>query len=140
MKTLFLDFDGVLHPSITTDFFVKSELLQTALEGKKIQIVISSSWRFQYSLGEIRQFLGQEIGSRVIDTTGDAYIGKYARYEEIKKWVDSHQCIDWAILDDSRFEFPENLSNLILCDSRSGITEKVVDRLNSWLAMDQRFI
>jgi hypothetical protein len=54
--TLFLDFDGVLHPNHAQDhqLFVWAPLLADALEGCQVDIVISSSWRFQWDLPHIR--------------------------------------------------------------------------------------
>ena len=137
MKTLFLDFDGVLHPSITSEYFTKLDLMREGINGQPVEIVISSSWRFHHSLDELKNFLGPEIGKRVIATTGDAHIGKFARYQEIKKWVEINRCEKWAILDDSKFEFPDDLDNLILCDPRRGMTDSVVTKLRSWLMEDR---
>lgn len=132
-KILFLDFDGVLHPSISTEFFTRLDVLWSAIQHSPPQIVISSSWRFQHPTRKLKQFLGPNIGKHVIGTTGEAFIGKYARHEEIKQWIALDGCTDWAILDDSRFEFPENLPRLILCDARTGMTQEKADELKSWL-------
>ena len=45
MKTLMVDFDGVLHPTRGGQFFSRLPLLETALSGHECDIVISSSWR-----------------------------------------------------------------------------------------------
>ncbi len=132
-KILFLDFDGVLHPSISTDFFTRLGVLWSAIQDSPTQIVISSSWRFQYPTSRLKQFLGPDIGKQLIGTTSEAFIGKHARHEEIKQWVALYGCTDWAILDDSRFEFPENLPRLNLCDARLGITQENADELKSWV-------
>lgn len=135
MKILFLDFDGVLHPSIANanEFFSNIKIFDEGIRELPVKIVISSSWRFQYSINQLKKLLGPNIGTRVIDVTGDAHIGKYARFEEINTWIRSNECQEWVILDDSKFEFPENVENLILCDSRVGITREVMSQLNSLL-------
>ena len=134
MKTLFLDFDGVLHPSISTDFFSKIDILEQTIKNNAVAIVISSSWRFQYTLEELKNMLGPCIAAQVIGVTGDVHIGKFARYEEIMKWIHIHQeCTDYSILDDSAYEFPKNLPNLILCDSRTGLDRQTSQRLVAWL-------
>jgi hypothetical protein len=106
-KTLFLDFDGVLHPSISEDFFTRNDLLWSAIQDTPPRIVVSSSWRFQHTLKQLKQLLGPDIGQHVIGTTGKALIGKHARFEEINHWIFLHRCASWIILDDSRYEFPE---------------------------------
>ena len=131
-KTLFLDFDGVLHPSISTDFFTKVDLLWSAIQDSPPHIVISSSWRFRHTLKQLKQLLGPDIGKCVIGTTGDAFIGRYARNEEINQWISLHRCTNWIILDDSRFEFPENSPRLLLCNARTGLTDDIADKLKTW--------
>ena len=48
--TLFLDIDGVLHPSLTTadQYFCRMSLLVEAMTDLDIAVVISSSWRFHH--------------------------------------------------------------------------------------------
>ena len=52
---LYVNFDGVLHPTTGKDLFCRMHLLEEALIGKDCQIIISSSCRFhhpfQYLLG-----------------------------------------------------------------------------------------
>jgi hypothetical protein len=45
---LYLDIDGVLHPTTVKDLFCRMHLLEEALIGKDSQIIISSSWRFHH--------------------------------------------------------------------------------------------
>ena len=56
---LFLDFDGVLHPAsaYATAPFSRATLLDEALAGVEVQLVVSSSWRFHHSLEAIRSRL-----------------------------------------------------------------------------------
>jgi hypothetical protein len=133
-KILFLDFDGVLHPSFSENFFTRKDLLWSAIQNRPPRIVVSSSWRFQHTLKKLKQLLGPDIGQYVIGATGEAFIGKYARFEEINQWIHMHNCANWIILDDSRYEFPENLPYLLLCDARIGLTQNTADQLQAWLA------
>ena len=134
-KILFLDFDGVLHP---THFkqgceFSRLQLLEVLFLSSFCEIVISSSWRFHYSINELKQKLGNTVGNLVIGTTGEAHQSIYARYEEISEWLSFHKACDWRAVDDSRFEFPIQCQNLILCDSRTGIDHPEIARLSDWL-------
>ena len=81
MTTLFLDFDGVLHSmsGYRDEAFCKLPLLEDLISDVEVDIVVSSSWRFQHSLDELRTLLGK-LGSKVIGATGEAYVGRHARY------------------------------------------------------------
>ena len=61
--TLFLDFDGVLHPQgATTDrLFERAGLLQVCLQQtENVEVVISSSWAEYYPLEKMRNFFEDE--------------------------------------------------------------------------------
>ncbi len=55
-KTLFLDFDGVLHPTLATpkQLFGKAPMLVDGIERWQPSVVISSSWCFHFSLEEMQ--------------------------------------------------------------------------------------
>ncbi|MGA1527066.1 MAG: HAD domain-containing protein [Burkholderiaceae bacterium] len=59
--TLFLDFDGVLHSmsGYRDEAFCKLPLLEDLISDIEVDIVVSSSWRFQHSLDELRALLGK---------------------------------------------------------------------------------
>ena len=59
-KIVYLDFDGVLHPSspVMDGLFSRSHLLEPLFENSNADIVISSSWRFTYCLTELQAKLG----------------------------------------------------------------------------------
>jgi hypothetical protein len=134
-KILFLDFDGVLHPSNYPQGskFSRIQLLEEVLSVSFCEIVISSSWRFHYSIVDLKKILGNKIGSLIIGSTGDIFQSKYARYDEITEWIALHKICDWRALDDSKFEFPDNCENLILCDSSKGIESLQITTLQDWL-------
>lgn len=98
-----------------------------------MNIVISSSWRFQFKLNDLLSQLPPELAKRVIGTTGDAQAGDCARFQEITQYIDRHAVNDWRALDDSAFEFPSGYPQLILCDGRHGIRENDLKALNNWL-------
>jgi hypothetical protein len=134
-KIIFLDFDGVLHPSHFTqgNEFSRLPLLTKVFLDSPCSIVISSSWRFHYSLSELKIKLGAELSDYVIGTTGDAHESAKARYEEITEWLTFRKAYDWRAIDDSKFEFPEKCKNLILCDGSTGIDYAQIHTLNKWL-------
>ncbi|QDD01844.1 hypothetical protein FIT69_04585 [Candidatus Methylopumilus planktonicus] len=136
-KYLFLDFDGVLHPSLCNDNdrFSKVNLLNQTFTSSSCQIIISSSWRFQFTLDQLKKMLPVSISNLVIDATGEALNGPYARFNEIKHWLESKQkpFSDWKALDDATNEFPPDCPNLIATKSSQGITKDQIIELKQWL-------
>ncbi len=136
-KFLFLDFDGVLHSSLcdSKKYLSHAPLLAALMTEYSCRIIISSSWRFQYSLEEIKKMLPKAISNQVVDMTGNAYEGTYQRYNEIKFYLQTHgkSLVDWKALDDSKNEFPPNCENLIACNHITGLGQKQLMELKKWL-------
>ena len=140
VKIVYLDFDGVLHPSTPIDnaLFSRAHLLESVFENtttsSAVSIVISSSWRFTHSLASLKAKLPHFLAQRVIDVTGTAVIGKHARYQEITAHAYSNDVVvQWRALDDSYWEFPSNCQELIRCNPNTGIGPKELAQLSSWL-------
>ena len=133
---LFLDFDGVLHPSLQgiKGYFTRAPLLSDALDGLACDIVISSSWRFHFPPDELPGYLMPLLRERVVGFTGPAVVGRHARYMEIQSYVKRRAIVSWRALDDSFFEFPDNCPQLILCDGSIGIQEPQMVALRKWLS------
>ena len=147
-KYLFLDFDGVLHPdrySLTNydpdrvfknnEVFSQAPILAGLLTEYPCQVIISSSWRFTHSLDEMKEKLPKGIAKNVVGVTGDAYVGAHPRYNEIKEYLMSRNksLFSWRALDDSKIEFPNGCTDLILCDPNTGIASKQILELKKWL-------
>lgn len=135
-KLLFLDFDGVLHP---TDFagqfpFSRAALLEETLSQFAPKIVISSSWRFTHSLEKVQKILPSYIGQHIVGSTGAPVLGKHPRFQEIQNYLLSFGPVDWRALDDSFWEFPSPCSKLIRCNPNTGIGDKQILELNQWLS------
>ncbi len=84
-------------------------------------------------MNELKRKLGKQLGDIVIGMTGEAKQTKYARFDEISEWLEFRSECDWRAVDDSKFEFPMNCKNLILCDSRTGIDHQQIETLDKWL-------
>jgi hypothetical protein len=135
-KLLFLDFDGVLHP---THFageapFNRVHLLVEAIASSNLGIVISSSWRFTHSVEKLQRLLPDSISNLVIGVTGAPVIGKYPRHQEIQTYLQSHKQSNWRALDDSYWEFTSNCQELIRCNPNTGVSEKQILELKQWLS------
>ena len=138
-KLLFLDFDGVLHPSTVTaeqPLFCRAALLveASALAQLDFDIVISSSWRHHFSLQALLEPLPSAIREKVVGTTGPAHIGKWSRFQEIQRYRMQHGNPPWRALDDSRYEFPPDCAELIWCNPNYGLVEADGARLKKWLS------
>jgi len=135
-KLLFLDFDGVLHPTSARGpgLLSKAPLLEVITD-EDCRIILSTSWRFQYSLEELCAKLPEPVSIKVIGMTGSPYIGKHSRYYEIISYVSQldRKPVQWRALDDAYWEFPVGCPELIRCNPNTGITERELGLLNDWL-------
>ena len=134
MKTLFLDFDGVLHTMSDQEYrpFNRLPLIEELKDIAAFEVVISSSWRFHFELASIKARLGR-LSDCVVGTTGEAIQDRHARYLEIAAYASDYQLKDWRALDDAHWEFPEGVEQLIACDPKLGVTEREVRLLRDWL-------
>lgn len=135
-KLIFLDFDGVLHP---THFagetpFSRAPLLEETLLQFSPKIVVSSSWRFTHNLEKLQKTLPSFITALVIGATGAAVVGKHPRFTEIQNFLQGYGPVDWKALDDSYWEFPSTCTKLIRCNPNLGITDRQILELNQWLS------
>ncbi len=139
---LFLDFDGVLHPASAyqTRAFCHAPALAECLQPYACDLVISSSWRFNYSLDELRNLLPSALAHRVIGMTGPAHIGRYARHHEILAFLQGSGDFptgSWRAMDDAKWEFPAGLRNLVSCDPNTGLAATQLQDLKKWLGRPQ---
>lgn len=133
--TLFLDFDGVLHPALCPyeKHFCRRPLFEDVMRRHPaVRIVISSSWRRIHAIDYLRSRFSRDIAERIVGTTQlwepDEPMN---RYQEILAYIGKQRLdgIPWLALDDSAFEFPERCANLLLCDSRFGLTDERAEAL-----------
>lgn len=133
---LFLDFDGVLHPGSGVDsgFMCRAPDLEATLAGHDVRIVISSSWRLHMKMDEMLGMLPAGIAQRVVSATGQAHIGRWPRFHEVRAWVQLYEPqANWRALDDARLEFPTPCPELIACDPRTGFGVEQAATLRGWL-------
>ncbi|OUV30843.1 MAG: hypothetical protein CBC60_02120 [Betaproteobacteria bacterium TMED100] len=134
MKTIFLDFDGVLHTSsiyIQTPFSKLSHF-DPLLKDYAFDVVVSSTWRFHYKLNDLKLKL-RKLGERVIGVTGESCAGTFPRYYEIREYAEFNQILDWVAIDDAKLQFPESEKRLIHCNPQTGITNIQIQILKDWL-------
>ena len=135
---LYLDFDGVLHPTTGNDLFCRMHLLEKALIGKDCQIIISSSWRFHQPFTYLLGLFPESLRGQVAGVTGDAFVGRWPRHSEILIDASNRGAQGrWRALDDSWIEFPKDCPELIRCNPNSGMGSKESAELASWLTTQQ---
>lgn len=148
---LALDFDGVLHPRVTTaePLFCRVPLLECWLRTHaEVRVVISSSWRESQSLDSMQERFSDDIRSRLVDVTPFAHrllgpawartpaemqAARYARQYEIEAWCADTGYRDWIALDDDPRLFEPDCPRLCLVDHRHGLTPGVMDELTHML-------
>ena len=145
---LFLDFDGVLHPQYDGEPTPVSEIFchlprfeSVMRDFPSVEIVISSTWRIQFTLKDLRDKFSPDIAARIIDMTpqikwaDDNYLP--ARREgEILKWLEiaGRSCTPWIALDDAVWQFKQHRDRLVACTWYVGLNDAVELKLRSALA------
>ena len=144
MKIIFLDIDGVLNSNqwlrhridvlkrdrIYNGDFPKGTVneLNYLIEKYDFKIVISSSWREQKTIEELKHhFINEGIKSEIIGSTP---ILRNTRGNEIQKWLDETQfnIESYIILDDNN-DMELLSENLVLIDSDTGLNANYRDQI-----------
>ncbi|KWU24765.1 HAD domain-containing protein [Burkholderia cenocepacia] len=123
---LFLDFDGVVHPRTRGTFELLPMLEDWLVLNTHVDVVISSTWRLEYSLAHLREgFLCPELHPRIIDVTPDlpAHAGP-VRQAEIEHWIAAHgrRTSRRAALDDDATLFQKGCPWLVQTEYTAGLT------------------
>jgi hypothetical protein len=135
---LFLDFDGVLHPNgcQPADCFCLLPPLAATIAQFDVNVVISSTWRRHRSLRWLRNLFPLAVRKQVVGTTGEPSPSTYARWREIREYLDIHPASDWRALDDFDFEFPPDCAELIHCCGDRGCQGPELEALARWLGQN----
>ncbi|WP_220810109.1 HAD domain-containing protein [Noviherbaspirillum aridicola] len=135
---LFLDFDGVLHPIDRGDglFSCLPLFEQTVRQLPPLDIVVSSSWRVDHSLEELRAIFSADIAAQIVGVTPyhtDGFTAeRYGRESEARAWLQQfcRESEPWLALDDSDWMFSPHCTQLILVDPAVGFSHAEVIRLS----------
>lgn len=147
MNTIFIDFDGVMHPVTAIaglspyhpqldleikrrNMFCWLPLLEEVLQDDDdITIAVHSSWKQYLSNDQMNAILGN-LASRYIGITP---IGA-ARYHGILQVVQRAGIEHHLILDDATDEFPLHHPDLVATHPSRGLNdERVMDQIKNWL-------
>lgn len=135
MRAVFLDFDGVLHPSggppgACLPFEWVDQLAALLAPYPDVRVVVHSSWRLQFGVDELRDFLG-ELGERPVDV-----VGMGGKAQAIAHYLLSHPEVQGSlVLDDQPGEFPAEFACPVLaCKPLLGISDPAVKaQFAAWL-------
>lgn len=137
---LFLDFDGVLHPTphASSGLFCHVYRLDSLLqELPDVRVVISSSWRLTRALDNAIAAFPETLRTRIIGTTPAVphIFNPPLRYDEIRAWINqNHYGGSWVALDDAQHEFPPGIPQLVFCEAEVGLDDAAVERLRKALS------
>lgn len=129
MKTLFLDFDGVLHGLAATEdrkkLFQWAPILAELIRDRPVSLVVHSSWRLDFSIDALRAFLPDSLASRVVGSVRPG-----SKYFAILEYVQEHgiDIDNYRVLDDGWEDYQIGWPQLIVCDSRLGLSDPSVQR------------
>lgn len=145
---LFLDFDGVLHPQyedqpvpadVAFCHLARFEAVMRDFPG--LEIVISSTWREQFSLDELRAWFSADVAVRITGTTRLQEPLASPRMVELREWeivtwLNAHgrQDESWIALDDSAWQFKHHRDHLVACTGYIGLDVSAESRLRAALA------
>lgn len=144
---LFLDFDGVLHPQYEGEptpvdrVFCHLPRFEAIIRDfPSVEIVISSTWRYQFTLDQIRARFSSDIAARIIDMTPqteniDSQYFPARREGEILGWLlaAGREYVPWVALDDAAWQFQQHRDRLIACTWYVGLDDKVELKLRAAL-------
>ncbi len=119
---LFLDFDGVLHPRTSGTCRHLPALEQVLQRHPHVQVVVSSTWKHQNTLEDLRGWFSPHLQHRVVDVTPDVSPCAFQRQVEIQAWLDHHPAQHWLALDDEPALYRPNCPWLLLTDPTTGLT------------------
>lgn len=142
MITLFLDFDGVLHPEFCkpSEYFKCLPCLEAAVRCvPSCEIVISSTWRITHPLPTLLQAFSPDVRGRVVGITpGQVSSGElpesllgYEREAECNAWLRTNQRahLPWVAVDDRAWLFKPFNQNLYLVNGKTGLRDADVNHL-----------
>lgn len=135
---LFLDFDGVLHPDYETydlpdcQMFCRLPQLERILRDfPNVDLVISSMWRYQFTLDQLRARFSPDIALRIIGKLPlseyfDSSYVRARREREITSWlIDAERTAEsWVALDDCAWHFHLYRDHLVVCNGYTGLNDQ----------------
>ena len=138
MITIFLDFDGVLHPmhQAKESLFQGLPLFESIVlnySPQELQVVVSSSWGRVYPFEEIKALFSPRVQPYVIDITPQFFetenlpseLWSFLRHGECWMWMHQNMPPEspWLAIDDDPRYFLPDFPQLLLTDPDLGLTK-----------------
>jgi hypothetical protein len=147
---IFLDFDGVLHPAYdgeptpADEVFCHLPRFESIMRDfPQVEIVVSSMWRYQFTLDVLRARFSPDIAARIIGSTPQTELTEHSyqparREMEILNWlgVAGRDGEPWIALDDSAWQFTQHRDRLVDCTWYIGLNENAKMRLRAELTKE----
>lgn len=137
---LFLDIDGVLHGDLTPKLSQLDLFTQYLRRLPQVQVVISSTWREDMTLAQLRALFAPDLHARFIDVTPQRPDGydPGGRAREVADWLASARLhagnARWVALDDWPHLYDAGCPFLIATDPCYGFSAQDGDALLAWYA------
>lgn len=140
LQVIFLDFDGVIAPISDMNRYGDLDhgclrVLNEIVARSGAQVVVSSSWRFGKTVGELQQMLDEYgFAGRVIDRTPTDVQG-CTRGEEVATWLAEHP-VDGCVILDDHGDMGGLSGRLVRTNATVGLQPADADRALEKLAME----
>ena len=135
MQTLFLDFDGVLHPEFCHEskhFCCLPFFEEAVRHAPDVEIVITSTWRHQHRPEDLARRFSADISQRVIgvtphfptlDDVPDTLVS-FEREAECNAWLRANGRVasPWLAVDDRSWLYRPFNRALFLVNGKTGLT------------------
>jgi hypothetical protein len=133
-QTLLLDFDGVVHRNMNGTFERMAMLESWLLARPSVDVAISSTWRLENSLAQLRDcFASEALHARVVGVTPELhYEHRYPRQAEIEQYLreTGRARGRYAALDDDLDLFAPGCPFLVRTDPRIALTAQNLEELD----------
>jgi len=142
VQILFLDFDGVLHPEFCHEskHFSCLPLLEAVLrQVPAYDVVITSTWRHQYPIENLRSHFSADIAPRVVGSTPkfsqltDVPDGllSFEREAECNAWLrfNDRSMFPWLAIDDRPWLYRPFNQSVFLVNGKTGLTAPIAETL-----------
>ncbi len=142
MRTLFLDFDGVLHPEFCHEskhFSCLPHFEQVLRRVPDCEVVVTSTWRLQFPIDRLRSHFSSDVAHRVVGVTPrfcelenipNSLLG-YEREAECNAWLRNNDraVFPWLAVDDRPWLYRPFTRSLFLVDGKTGLNAAMAEEL-----------
>lgn len=135
MITIFLDFDGVLHPEFCREsnhFACLKVFEQVLRECRNCDVVITSTWRLHTPIEGLRGHFAPDLSERIVGATDEFArlkdipdsLVSFQREAECHAWLRAHDrgMYPWLAVDDRSWLYRPFNRSLFLVDGKTGLT------------------